>query len=143
MVYTLQLLTDVDTSGKPPLDLSKVTKLKELSFRCGDPNVRRITMALQTVRSRNLQQVAIHLYATSAKLITEEVRQEWQDLDHLLLQLWTTHSIRPKITYKGDKGGDDLRVSAPSLLPMLTRRGLVDLVESPQDITGPLLFVFV
>jgi hypothetical protein len=43
---------------------------------------------------------------------------------------------------QGGQGGDDLRAAAPSLLPVLTRRGLVDFVESPQDITGPLLFVF-
>ena len=44
---------------------------------------------------------------------------------------------------KGDQGGDDLRAAAPSLSPVLTGRGLVDLVESPQDITGRLLFAFV
>jgi hypothetical protein len=44
---------------------------------------------------------------------------------------------------KGDQGGDDLRAAAPSLLPVLTRRGLVDFVESPQDITRPPSLCFV
>ena len=99
-------------------------------------------MALRTVRSRNLQQITIHLYTTSANLITEAVRQEWQDLDRLLLQFWTSHSICPKITYEVDKRGDDLRASAPGLLPELTKRGLVDLVKNRHPYPmGPLLFI--
>jgi hypothetical protein len=126
----------------PPLDLSKAIKLKELSFRCGDPNIQRITMVLRTVRSRDLQQITIHLYTTSANLITEAVRQEWQDLDRLLLQFWISHSIRPKITYEADKRWDDLRTSGPGLLPELTKRGLVDLVKNRHPYPmGPLLFI--
>jgi hypothetical protein len=126
----------------PPLDLSKAIKLRELSFRCGGPNIQRITMALRTVRSRDLQQITIHLYTTSANLITEAVRQEWQDLDRLLLQFWISHSIRPKITYEADKRWDDLRASASGLLPELTKRGLVDLVKNQHPYPmGPLLFI--
>ena len=62
-------------------------------------------------------------------LIGGTVRQEWEDLDRLLVQFWTACSIRPKFMYVAEEGEDDLRDLAPSLLPELTRRGAVDLVE--------------
>jgi hypothetical protein len=133
-------------SGTLVLDLSKTSEIYRFGARC---QTSRITVALQTVQSKNLQRITIHPACgctTSVNLIGEAVRQEWQDLDHLLLQFWATYSIRPKIMYEADKGGDDLRASAPSLLPELTRRGLVDLVESrPQGTADPdpLFFIFV
>jgi hypothetical protein len=111
-----------------PLDLSQAAKLKDLLFRCGGSNVQRITMALQTVRSKHLRQITIHPCAASARLSGEPVPQEWQDLDILLVQFWTSHLIRPKIMYDPGKGVNDIRGLAPSLLPELTRRGAVDLV---------------
>ena len=128
-VNTLRLLADADKSGRPSFDFSKATKLKELVFRCGEPNVQRIVMALQTVQSKRLQQITIHPHGAFAIPVKEAVRQEWQDLDHLLVQFWTSRSIRPKITYEAGTGGDNLRAYVPNLLPELTRRGLVDLVE--------------
>jgi hypothetical protein len=87
-------------------------------------------MALQTVRSKNLQQITINPYGIFASRIGGKVRQEWQELDRLLLQFWTSHSIRPRINYKtGRVGDDDLGVLAPSLLPELTRKGAVDLIK--------------
>jgi hypothetical protein len=53
-------LWDVDTSEMPPLDLSKATKLKDVEFRCGRPNIQWITMTLQSIESKNLQQIIIH-----------------------------------------------------------------------------------
>ena len=50
------------------------------------------------------------------------------ELDRLLVQFWVTHSIRPRVVNAAGKG---LRGYGPSLLPELTRRGLVDLVEIP------------
>ena len=116
----------VVTSERPPLDLSKATKLKKLLFRCGDPNVQRITMTLETVQSKNLRQITIHSHCTFTRLIEETARQEWRNLDRLLVQFWTSHSIRPNIVHEMGKGGRDL---ASSLLPELTRSGVVDLVE--------------
>jgi hypothetical protein len=135
--------TRAGVPGMPPLDVSKATRLKDLSFRCGGPNVQRITMALETVQSKNLQQITIYLGTTSATLVGETVRQEWQDLDRLLLQFQTSHSIRPKITYEAEEGGNNLRDLAPSLLPELTSRGFVDLVENRHGpVVGPLHFIF-
>jgi hypothetical protein len=129
VVNALPLLVDVATAGTPPFDLSKATKLKELSFRWGGPGVQRVTTALQTVRSKNLQQIAIRLYARFVNPVEEKVRQEWQDLDRLLVQFWTSRSIRLKIKYEAWEGENSLGALAQSLLPELTRRGAVDLVE--------------
>jgi hypothetical protein len=118
-------------SGTPSFDFSNTTELKDLSFRCAGTDVQQITMALQTVQSENLQQITIRSCLTFPNPVGETIRQEWQDLDHLLVRFWALHSIRPKITYEVmGKGGDDLRAFAPTLLPELMGRGLVDLVEN-------------
>ena len=90
-------------------------------------NVQWISMALKSVKSKNLQHITIH--PVIANTIEESVYQEWHDLDQLLVQFWTTHSIRPCLAYKMGKGGKNLRDYAAGLLPELTGRGLVDLVE--------------
>ena len=124
------VLVDVGMSGTPPLDFSEATKLKDLSLRFGGPSVQRITVALQTVRSKNLRRIVIRpLYITPESLGGEMVRQEWEDLDRLLVGFWTSHSIRPKIVYGAGKRESGLRDLAPGLLPELTRRGAVDLVK--------------
>jgi hypothetical protein len=125
----LPLLVDVAVSGTPPLALSKAVKLKELSFVCGTFNVQRVTMALQTIQSKSLQQITIHPYAIFTNPIREMVLQEWHDLDRLLIQFWTSHAIRLKIAHGTGKREYDLRTFAPDLLPELTRRGLIDLVQ--------------
>jgi hypothetical protein len=117
---------DVGISGMPPLDLSEATRLKDLSFRCEGSIIQQFTMALQTVQPEHLQQITIHPYVAFADPVEERVSQEWQDLDRLLVQFWTLRSIRPKIKYGVWEGGNGLRALAPSLLPELTRRGLVD-----------------
>jgi hypothetical protein len=118
-------------SRMPPLDLSRATKLKDVGFRCGRSTIRWITTALESIQSKNLQQITatIHPLATFGNPIEDTVRQEWQDLDRLLVQFWTSRSIRPKFTHETERGENGFRGLAPSLLPELMRRGLVDLVE--------------
>ena len=59
----------------------------------------------------------------------EAVYEEWKDLDQLLLQFVASHSIRPMIAYVTEEGGMFLRLNVQDLLPELTKRGSVDLVE--------------
>lgn len=85
----------------PPLDLSKASKLKDAEFRLAGPHIRWIVMTLETAktaREKTLEQITIRTVANFHDLIEETVHQEWQDLDHLLVELWTSHSIRPKVT---------------------------------------------
>ena len=83
-------------------------------------------MTLQTAQSINLRQITIRSSTTTGKPIVESAYQGWQDLDRLLLQFWTSHSIRPKIV---GEGGYILGHLVQRLFPELTRRGIVDLVE--------------
>ena len=114
-------------SEMPLLDLSKATKLKDVQFWCERPNIQWITMALQSIESKNLQQIIIHCSSLFRNLIGETAHQAWRDLDRLLVQFWTSRAIRPKLEYEA--GGDDLKGLVPSLLPELTRRQVVDLLE--------------
>jgi hypothetical protein len=131
---------DVDISAMPTLDLFKAAKLGDLSFRRDGPkfqslvrfrapSLQRITVALQTVQSRLLRQIAVQQSGVSIDPVEEMALQEWQGLESTLAQSWASHSIHPKIVYQVGKEGGDLRALAPSLLPELMRRGLVDLVE--------------
>jgi len=81
---------------------------------------------LQTAESINLEKTIIH---PLSKPIVELAYREWKDLDRLLLQLWTSRSIRPKIGYGGGEGRYGLRELAPRLLPELTSRSVIDLIE--------------
>ena len=111
------------------VDLSAATKLKHLAFRCVRPNVQWVTKALQTVESEDLRLITFRPGPDTFLQLPESIRQQWQDLDRLLVQFWTSHSIRTKVTYQARGRGDDLTDHLPSLLPELTRRGLVDLVD--------------
>ena len=100
-------------------------------FRCGGPDVQWIATTLHTVEPKNLQQISIALPgpALISHTTLETVQREWVDLDCLLVQFWTSHSLRPKVMYEPTKRGRDLRNHVARLLPELTRRGVIDLVE--------------
>jgi len=119
LIDTLPPLVDLETFRTPSLlDLSEARKLKHLVLRYGMPSIRWITMALQTAKSKNLQTITIRPDATTfGNPVGVTLYEEWQELDDLLVQLWTSRSIRPKVMCRG---------SCLILLPELTRRGLVD-----------------
>ena len=92
-----------------------------------------IAMALETVRSKNLQQVIIH--PNSSTFVDEiggMIYQEWLDLDRTLAQLCTSLSIRLQVMCEWVREGDDYYISYLSLrsLPEVTRRGLIDLIPT-------------
>ena len=142
LIDTLPLHSVLSTAGS--FNLSAATKLKQLVFQCGRSNVQWTTEALQTAESSNLERITVRPNANTFEFEIAELRcQQWQDLDRLLVQFWASHSIRPKVTYEVggityEVGGItygvgvrkmDIRYYASSLLPELTKRGLVDLVE--------------
>ena len=111
-------------------NLSTATKLKHLVFHSTRSNMQWVTAALQTVESSDLRQITLRTPGnTFINTIEERVRRQWQDLDSLLVHFLASRSIRPEVTYNVKAGEKDFRDHAPSLLPELTRRGLVDLVE--------------
>ena len=86
-------------------------------------------MTLQTVKSENLQSITISPDRNVPTTIGEADRKGWNDLDMLLVQFWNTHSIRPRVMYPAGRENEYTRDCVPSLLPELTRRGLVDMVQ--------------
>jgi hypothetical protein len=62
--------------------------------------------------------------------VREEVGEagygEWLDLDRLLVQLWESRRIRLMAAFTK---GQDMRSSIECLLPEITKRGMIDLVE--------------
>ena len=88
-----------------------------------------VTGTLQTANSKYLQGIALSLPFT--RPVQATVRQEWEDLDHKLAQLWTTRSIRSKFKdarmtreYRSDVG-----IKARALLPELASKSILDVVE--------------
>ena len=62
----------------------------------------------------------------------EVMHRQWWELDHLLAQLWESHSIRTKIGYTVSiqgMGKKEMSEYVGCLLPGVTGRGITDLVE--------------
>jgi len=115
----------------PEFDFSAATKLKDLAFQPNQLNVQWITRTLQSVESNDLRRITLRPDPyTFADTIQETGYREWWELDRLLVQFRTSRSIRPKVVYKMGLGVRDVRGYALSLIPELTRRGLVELVEN-------------
>ena len=112
----------------PSFDLSKAIKLKDVVFNYRRSSIQWVTTTIKTIKSKNLQQIVIFSDTWNAILgqVREAaVRQEWQDLDYLLLNLWTSHSVRPVLMYRREHGADNARGAAQMLLPDMTRRGII------------------
>jgi hypothetical protein len=129
LVGTLPL--HVDEFLVTPFNLSKATKLRDLTLRCGDPAVRWITRALHTVESKNLQQITLELPDGAAirKMNWETVRLEWLGLDRSLVLLSASHTLRLKIMHGFGMGREDMKGHVTRLLPGLAERGIDDMVE--------------
>jgi hypothetical protein len=98
-------------------------------------------MALHTITSkhRDLQQIVImvpyHISIVGAdsnagKAIGEANFGQWLDLDRLLVQLWESRSVRPKIICVAHvKEGRYVKDCVGRLLPEITGGGIIDLAE--------------
>jgi len=129
--------------GSDSTDLSKATRLKDLVFRVASQQVDWITMVLCTIKSehRDFRQITIYpphdptLSGPSdgpniGQIIGEVIFGQWLELDHLLAQLWESHSIRPKVMYCALYGtGEHITKNLGCLLPEMTGRGIIDLAE--------------
>ena len=111
-----------------------------MEFRFTRPNVQWIVATLQSVNTKHLQKITI-FSSVPLQQVREEDRREWQSLDHLLVQLWVSRSIIPKIKYtKAPEwmGGGE---AAPNLFPELVNRGVErevgDYSELAQSLISP------
>jgi len=138
--HTNNSLPFLGTSKVPLYNLSGATKLEDAVFRPTSPGVGWVTKALQTItpEHRDLQiSICVPEYlayvgvdADVKKIIGEANFGQWLDLDHLLIQLWESRSIRSKVTRTLLKGRKrNMRDCIGCLLPEMMRRGMIDLVE--------------
>ena len=123
------------------IDLSKVTKLKDAAFGPGLWDVEWITMTLQTIAPahRDLRQISIYIPYRSDDLgrhftqtIEEAILRQWLALDRLLVQLWESHSIRPRVAHlksEEEEENEWMRECIEGLLPEMTGRGIIELAE--------------
>ena len=125
--------------GPAVIDLSKATRLKNVVFRATALNIDWVITGLRTImpKHREFQRISIYVYfgpafvgivGTNARqTIGEKKFGRWLDLDHLLIRLWESHSIRARIILSS-KGNQDTSEFMGYLLPEITRRGLIDLI---------------
>ena len=134
----------VDQPSLGPIDLSKATQLKDVKFRW-ECHPRWAVEALRTVThdNRNLQQLSLEAGeechgprvggnnpGDPFGHIGESSYQEWLELDSVLVQLWESHSIRPEVEYNVPRWTDEgAGRRMQKLLPEVTARGIVDLIE--------------
>ena len=121
------------------MDLSTLTKLKDVTIRCKSWSIGWVIATLKTIKSEDLQKIAIHLPGNlDCKKLELTIKDiggtnsglRWWNLDRLLVQFWESKSIRPKVLYSqmeyGMERANDL---ARCLMPESSRRGIIDLVE--------------
>jgi len=143
-VDNLHLFLVIAETGSASISLSKARKLKYLAFLSEEPSAKWIITALKTITPghQNLQQISLHVPSlppnpdpTINRADPANVRhahgetsyRQWLDLDHLLGQLWESHSLRPKVTYNKYRDGTG-RCCVGGFLPEVTRREIADLV---------------
>jgi hypothetical protein len=131
-----------------PIDLSKAKKTKHITFSVSE-NPRWIIPTLRTLTPahKNFQQISLDVSLISfhrlevenmdamdsagfKDAIGEAVCRGYLELDLLLAQLWESHSIHPEVTFAVQQWVDLTRARSlvESLLPEVSKRGIVDLI---------------
>ena len=139
-VHTDNLLLYLAPPAPTKVDLSKATRLKDLTFRVGSSHPEWVTTALQTITTghRDLQKISISLVHHSTTVLSsvdareyieEQHNWHWLELDRLLGRLWVSHSIPPKILcYALSQKEEAVRTLVGGLFPETTVRGTSNLV---------------
>ena len=133
------LLSFVGDLGPHSIDLSNTTKLKDVVFQPDLRSLEWMTTALQTITpNHELREISIRVayYSSFARTSTGDNAGQtgggpWHcpGLDRLLIQLWESRSIRLKVIYTEPGVAGYIG----RLLPEMTGRGLIDLVEDNSD----------
>ena len=93
-------------------------------------------MALKTITPNNLDlrqiTIIVPYSVTTDGFATKPtggpVHGQWLELDRILVQLWDSRSIRPKVVWTMQTGVD-AKGYVERLLPGIMKRGMVDLVK--------------
>jgi len=116
-------------------DLSKATKLVDVIFRLESLRVEWISLALRavTTKHRDLQRISVDLpyhftwlsVGDFKRAIGEEAPEEWLDLDHILVHLWESLSIRTNVAWRRGLWKEGLEDYVGFLSPEMAKRGMV------------------
>ena len=127
-----------DSVSTSTIDLSVAPRLRDVTFWAVSSSIEWITVALETVTQKvqGLQRITIHLYDSKIETsgpgvwgtAEERIREQWRSLDHLLVQLWESHSIRPRVEGSSLRDEREVRDVFWGFLPEITKRGIVDIV---------------
>ena len=122
------------------IDLSKAVALKEVAFHPKLTIIEWVTRMLQTItpEHRDLRQITIFLPPSLTSIdIGANIRHSlgevtsgwWSDLDHLLVQFWDSHLIRPRVGWHAGEGGRGANTEycISCLFPEITKRGIVEM----------------
>ena len=127
------------------IDFSKATKLVDVQFSIGQ-NPRWIAETLRTITydHHSLRQISISTFyaylrqelsnfdpTDHQRRLIQNADTEWLELDHFLVQLRESRPVRLEVLYHltGSAHKEKARSYMENLLPELTMRGMVDLVE--------------
>ena len=130
----------VDTRSLKPIDLSKAKNLKEVTFPC-KLGLEWITATLQTITRdhKTFQRISLNTFHTLYFSIPVDPSgisdRKWLELDRTLCRLLEAHSIRLGVLRDAPMFHEEIeaenraRSSLASLLPLVTGRGIVDLIR--------------
>ena len=117
-------------------DFSNAPKLKEVVFRVKTETARWMTLALQTITPdhRDFRQISIRMPKLDPSSIVDPTNlrrtptySQWMDLDRVLVQLWESHEIRPKVIYEvWENGKEAMREYVGCLFPEITDKGIIE-----------------
>ncbi|KAF9789311.1 hypothetical protein BJ322DRAFT_1208557 [Thelephora terrestris] len=136
---SIEIVCDPVNPRAGSIDFSEVINLKDVAFGLAGPEDVWIAMALETITSKHtdFRKVSITIQINPPnidypdyvrKAVGERVYRQWMDLDRVLFQLWESKKIYAKVIFSAGEVGDGLEYVV-ALLPEMTKRGLVDLVD--------------
>ena len=136
---SLFLFSCVGDSGLASIDPSKATSLRcSISSRIIERHVgshhtpNHHIQALKYPAYLDPCPSRLHYPGADIRLVVgEAIFRQWSDLDRLLVQIWESRSIRPKVILAANiwEGKEDAGTCVGYLLPEVTKRGIIDLVQ--------------
>ena len=133
-VRTSNLLLFLAELSSALIDLSKLARLENVTFWVNTQTAHWVTMVLQTILQghTDLRQVSIYLPSSGTLLrvgadIGRMLAMQWAGLDSLLIRIWKSRSIRPRIGYIKLRGPEpNGEYDFGSLLPLVKESGIAD-----------------
>ena len=126
-----------------PIDISRGTNLKNVTFRCESWDSAWVVLTLKTItpEHRNLRCISLDIPFTNYDITDPEDRKivdwyekvnpytRWSEIDRILVQFSELHPIRLELSCPRSETKRRVKDLAEYLFPEMTRRKIVDFVE--------------